>query len=285
LTSILIIEDHPDIAKIIKLGATNQGYKAFCAPNVLNAQEILRKQTIDLIILDWMLPGQTGLAFLKDLKAHNQYQKIPVVMLTCMAQEEQKIAGLEAGADDYVIKPFSNKELFLRIANILKKQNIIKSTQNMTNQSQSHLTDSPDFFNTIYFSMDLKNKKIWANSILNISNTLNPTTNLDTNIREVKQDHHPSIAPYNKPNTLLDLSPTEFKLLGLFIQYPEQVFSRDQLLDQVWKDSTDVQDRTVDVHIKRLRQNIKSQTQDDVYAQAIQTVRGFGYRLLNDTLN
>lgn len=241
---LLIVEDHPDIAKILKMTATSHGYKAICVPNVLNAYELLQKEQIDLIILDWMLPGQNGLSFLKDLKAHKDYQHIPVLMLTCMGQEEQKIEGLEAGADDYVLKPFSNKELFLRIANILKKQ----APKNLKNESNAFSEN----VESKYFSMDFKNKKIWAEF------------KLDEGLENKK--------------ILLELSPTEFKMLSLFLQYPEQVFSRDQLLDQIWK-GEDVQDRTVDVHIKRLRQNIKAQTSSEVHAQVIETVRGFGYRL------
>lgn len=282
---ILIVEDDPDIAQIIEINARNMNYQTSIANNAQKAFEALidatnKQEMFALIILDWMLPGKNGMHILKDLKRHQTYKNIPVIMLTCKGDEDDKIQGLEAGADDYLVKPFSAKELMLRVKKITERlyfqtpQNIKNNINNINNIKKYDV-----------FILDDEAKKIYVTAP-NIFKKLN--INLDSKTSKTLE-------------ILLDLSPTEFKILSKLIHQPKHVFSREQLLNDVWQDIGELQDRTVDVHIKRLRQSIQRSIQKHIennqideineieginqinaineIVNMIETVRGFGYRL------
>lgn len=223
MTTILVIEDDPAIREMIKLALTGGGHEVQEAGNTLDARQIIAKHTPDLILLDWMLPGQSGFEFARALQQDSTHRLIPVIMLTARDQEEDKVAALEAGADDYVAKPFSVSELLARIKAVLRRTN----------------RDSDG--------------EILETGMLR----LDPAT------------HRVSIN-----NSSLELAPLEFQLLQFFMSHPERVYSRQQLIDQVWGTSVWVEERTVDVHIRRLRKTLEPSGSDHL----IQTVRGSGYR-------
>lgn len=223
MTTILVIEDDPAIREMIKLALTGGGHEVQEAGNTLDARQIIAKHTPDLILLDWMLPGQSGFEFARALQQDSTHRLIPVIMLTARDQEEDKVAALEAGADDYVAKPFSVSELLARIKAVLRRTN----------------RDSDG--------------EILKSGMLR----LDPAT------------HRVSIN-----NISLELAPLEFQLLQFFMSHPERVYSRQQLIDQVWGTSVWVEERTVDVHIRRLRKTLEPSGSDHL----IQTVRGSGYR-------
>ena len=177
----------------------------------------------DLILLDWMLPGGSGVQLAKKLKQHEYTRDIPIIMLTARGEEEDKVRGLEAGADDYVTKPFSPKELIARVKAVIRRVTP---------------TSSEDVIESQGLRLDPVSHRVSANE--------NP----------------------------LDMGPTEFKLLHFFMTHAERVYSREQLLDNVWGTNVYVEDRTVDVHIRRLRKAISEFGHDNM----IQTVRGAGYR-------
>jgi two-component system phosphate regulon response regulator PhoB len=182
----------------------------------------------DLVVLDWMLPGKSGVQFAKELRANERTKDIPIILLTARSEEMDKIAGLEAGADDYLTKPFSPKELVARIRAVLRRR-------------------SPQL----------------ADEVVQINNLrLDPVS-------------HRVLATNGVDEVSLDLGPTEFRLLHFFMTHPERVHSRGQLLDKVWGDHVFVEERTVDVHIKRLRAALAPSNCQNL----IETVRGSGYRL------
>jgi two-component system phosphate regulon response regulator PhoB len=182
----------------------------------------------DLVVLDWMLPGKSGVQFAKELRSNERTKDIPIILLTARSEEMDKIAGLEAGADDYVTKPFSPKELVARIRAVLRRR-------------------SPQL----------------ADEVVQINNLrLDPVS-------------HRVLATNGIDEVSLDLGPTEFRLLHFFMTHPERVHSRGQLLDKVWGDHVFVEERTVDVHIKRLRAALAPSNCQNL----IETVRGSGYRL------
>jgi len=223
MTTILVVDDDPAIREMIKLALTRGGYEVQEAGNTLDARQIITRQIPDLILLDWMLPGQSGFEFARALQRDSAHRQIPVIMLTARDQEEDKVAALETGADDYVAKPFSVSELLARIKAVLRRT----------------LRDSDG-------------------EILEIGTLrLDPTT------------HRVSIN-----NTSLELAPIEFQLLQFFMTHPERVYNRQQLIDRVWGTSAWVEERTVDVHIRRLRQTLEPSGHD----RLVQTVRGSGYR-------
>ena len=223
MTTILVVDDDPAIREMIKLALTRGGYKVQEAGNALDARQTIARQIPDLILLDWMLPGQSGFEFARALQRDSAHRQIPVIMLTARDQEEDKVAALETGADDYVAKPFSVSELLARIKAVLRRT----------------LRDSDG--------------EILETGTLR----LDPTT------------HRVSIN-----NTSLELAPMEFQLLQFFMTHPERVYNRQQLIDWVWGTSVWVEERTVDVHIRRLRKTLEPSGHD----RLVQTVRGSGYR-------
>ncbi|MFC0180680.1 phosphate regulon transcriptional regulator PhoB [Thorsellia kenyensis] len=221
--TILVVEDEEAISEMLTFLLMQSGYEVKVASNIQDAQAQLIFPLPDLILLDWMLPGGSGLGFLKQLKREKTTQSIPVIMLTAKNEELDRVQGLDVGADDYITKPFSPKELVARIKAILRRV-------------------SPHVFADI---IDLAGLR------------------LDTAAHRVFASEIP-----------INLGPTEFKLLHFFMSRPERVYSREQLLDQVWGDGVYVEDRTVDVHIRRLRRALEPSGHD----KNIQTVRGSGYR-------
>jgi len=222
--NILVVEDEPAIQELIAINLEHAGHSVLRALNAEQASQMVREVLPDVVLLDWMLPGQSGLAFARRLREDERTRSIPIIMLTARGTEADKIAGLESGADDYITKPFSPRELVARIKAVLRRRS-------------PQLTGEPVVVGGL---------------------------RLDPGTHRVSAD-----------STQLDLGPTEFRLLHFMMTHPERVHSRTQLLDQVWGDHVFVEERTVDVHIRRLRKSLEPSGHD----RLIQTVRGSGYRL------
>ncbi|ALP42921.1 phosphate regulon transcriptional regulator PhoB [Aeromonas schubertii] len=220
---ILVVEDEAPIREMLSFVLEQKGYDVIEAQDFDDGLVKLKEPYPELILLDWMLPGGSGIQFLKQLKQEELTRQIPVVMLTARGEEEDKVRGLEAGADDYITKPFSPKELTARLHAVMRRV-------------------SPT---SVEEAIEVQGLR------------LDPLS------------HRVSVE--EKP---LDMGPTEFKLLHFFMTHPERVYSREQLLNNVWGTNVYVEDRTVDVHIRRLRKAIEETGHD----RLIQTVRGAGYR-------
>jgi len=221
--NILIVEDEPAIQELLAINLSQAGHNAIRALSVEQAQMLMRDALPDLIILDWMLPGMSGIEFARKVKTDELTKTIPIIMLTARGEESDKIRGLEVGADDYVTKPFSPRELNARIKAVLRRRS-------------PQMTDDP----------------IESHGL-----RVDPTTHRVTGNKKT-----------------IELGPTEFKLLHYLMSNPERVHSRSQVLDRVWGDKVFVEDRTVDVHIRRLRLALEQTGHENL----IQTVRGVGYR-------
>lgn len=221
--NILLVEDEPAIQELIAFNLTQAGHHVLRAASAENAMTLVKNALPDLILLDWMLPGASGVEFAKKLRADERTRGVPIIMLTARSDEQDKITGLETGADDYITKPFSPRELQARIKAVLRRR-------------APQMTDD---------AVDINGLR------------LDPVTH--------------RVHGHGQP---IDLGPTEFRLLHFFMTHPERVHSRAQLLDQVWGDHVFVEERTVDVHIRRLR----SALEPSQYDSLIQTVRGTGYR-------
>lgn len=222
--NILVVEDEPAIQELLALNLEHAGHHVLRAKDAEQASGLVRHALPDLILLDWMLPGQSGVQFARSMRQDERTRQVPIIMLTARGQEQDKVAGLDSGADDYVTKPFSPRELLARINAVLRRR-------------APQLTDEP----------------------IEISGLrLDPVTH-----RVSAEGRH------------LELGPTEFRLMHFLMTHPERVHSRTQLLDQVWGDHVFVEERTVDVHIRRLRKALEPTTHD----RLIETVRGSGYRL------
>lgn len=220
---ILIIEDEQPIREMICFALENAGFEIQEAADVRQAQLMIAEALPDLILLDWMLPGSSGIEYARRLKKEDLTKEIPIIMLTARTEEEDKVQGLESGADDYVTKPFSPRELAARIKAVLRRG-----------------------------GPPAEDEILKANELL-----------LDT------ASHRVSIG-----ETMLEIGPTEYRLLEFFMSHRERVYSRGQLLDRVWGSNVYVEERTVDVHIRRLRKALEPHGHDAL----IQTVRGAGYR-------
>jgi len=221
--NILVVEDEAAIQELIAVNLRFVGYKVLYAVDAGQARTLIRAALPDVILLDWMLPGTSGLAFAKMLRGDARTRQVPIIMLTAKGAESDKIAGLDAGADDYITKPFSPKELIARIKAVLRRR------------APQHTDD-----------------------VIQIDRLcLDPSTHRVTS-----------------GDVTLNVAPTEFRLLHFFMTHTERVFSRALLLDQVWGDHIFIEDRTVDVHIRRLRNALKPSGHD----HHIETVRGAGYR-------
>ena len=222
--NILIVEDESPILELLALNISQAGYNPLRAISAEHAEKLINEALPAIILLDWMLPGMSGIDFAKKLRSNALTKTIPIIMLTARSDELDKVKGLEVGADDYITKPFSPRELNARIKAVLRRK-------------------APEL----------------TEDILKINGLeLNPVSH--------------RVSGNNKP---LEMGPTEFRLLHFFMSNPERVYSRSQLLDKVWGSQIFIEDRTVDVHIRRLR-NILTQSQHE---NLIQTVRGSGYRL------
>jgi len=224
MSRILVVEDEPAIAELIAINLRHAGFEVVLAEDADAAQHAVDAVLPALVVLDWMLPGRSGHALLRQWRAAARTRGLPVIMLTARSEEADKVSGLDAGADDYLTKPFSASELLARIRALLRRQ-------------------SPDSLDTAVEVGTLK---------------LDPATRRVTSRgREVR------------------IGPTEFKLLHFLMTHPGRIHSRTQLLDRVWGDHVFIEERTVDVHIKRLRETLTP-----VGCQhMIETVRGAGYRL------
>lgn len=224
--TILLVEDEAPIREMLSFVLEQAGFNVIEAEDFDVALEKVKEPYPDLILLDWMLPGGSGVQLAKKLKQHEFTRDIPVIMLTARGEEDDKIRGLEAGADDYVTKPFSPKELVARIKAVMRR---------VTPTSK----EEPIEFNGLI--LEPISHRVTANG------------------------------------DALDMGPTEFKLLHFFMTHSERVYSRELLLDNVWGTNVYVEDRTVDVHIRRLRKALSQHGHDAM----IQTVRGAGYRFSN----
>jgi len=222
MSCILVVDDDPAIREMVGMALTREGYEWLESGNVLEARQLIASRRPDLILLDWMLPGQSGFEFARQLQNDKSGSTPPIIMLTARDQEEDKIAALEAAADDYVSKPFSVNELLARIKAVLRR------TAPLDNKEQ-----------------------LEADGLL-----------LDPGTCRVTAAEAP-----------VELSPLEYRLLHFFMHHRERVYSRQQLIEQVW-DTAFVEERTVDVHVRRLRKLLEPSGHD----RLIQTVRSAGYR-------
>jgi two-component system phosphate regulon response regulator PhoB len=220
---ILIVEDEPAIQELLEFNVTQAGFQVLRASDADSAWQQIRGDLPDLILLDWMLPHTSGVVLARQLRADARTRSIPIIMLTARGDERDKVTGLESGADDYITKPFSPRELMARIRAVLRR----------------HGPQLPD-------------ETVTAGGL----------------------ELSPSSHRVSAKGATIDLGPTEFRLLHFFMTHAERVYSRTQLLDQVWGTQVFVEERTVDVHIRRLRVALEVAGLDHL----IQTVRGSGYR-------
>jgi two-component system phosphate regulon response regulator PhoB len=220
---VLVVEDEPAIQELIAVNLEHAGHHVIRARDAEGALAIVQDALPDLLLIDWMLPGMSGVALARQLRRDERTREIPIILLTARSQEQDKVLGLEAGADDYVTKPFSPRELMARIKAVLRRR-------------APQMTDDPVEVGGL---------------------RLEPST------RRVFGHQAP-----------LGLGPTEFRLLHFLMTHAERVHSRAQLLDQVWGDHVFVEERTVDVHIRRLRKALEPTGHD----RHVETVRGSGYR-------
>lgn len=224
MSRVLVVEDEVAIAELISLNLRYAGFEVVLAQTGDMAQIEIDRVLPDLVLLDWMLPGQSGLTLAKRWRTTPRTRDLPIIMLTARAEEVDKVAGLDAGADDYLTKPFSTHELMARVRAVLRR----KAPQALDSAVE---------------------------------------------IAELRLD--PSTRRVCRGELEVKIGPTEFKLLHFFMTHPERVHSRAQLLDRVWGDHVFIEERTVDVHVKRLREALAPVDR----SQLIETVRGAGYRL------
>lgn len=224
---ILIVEDEPAIREMVVMTLEMAGFDSLQAADVSEAHQQVVDHRPALILLDWMLPGdKSGVDFCRMLKNDDLLSEIPVIMLTAKSEEDSKVHGLDAGADDYMTKPFSTRELISRIKAVLRRSNALSSDKSIEIGK---------------LSLDPRSQRVTAGG------------------------------------KVVDVGPTEYRLLAFFMSHPERAYTRTQLLDQVWGGNVYIEDRTIDVHIKRLRTLLRPYDCDTL----IQTVRGTGYRFSN----
>jgi two-component system, OmpR family, phosphate regulon response regulator PhoB len=221
--SILVVEDEAPDRQLLTSSLQNSGYRVLCAGNIPQAESMVRQVRPDLVLLDWVLPGIPGLTFTRRLRSDQRTRDIPVVLLSERAEEQDKVAALEGGADDYVTKPYSVRELLARIKAVIRRR-------------MPQLGDD----------------------VVEVRGLL-----LDPAARVVRAGDQE-----------IDLWTTEFRLLHFFMTHPGRVYSRARLLDEIWGHDAFVEERTVDVHIRRLRQGLAPTGHDAL----LETMRGLGYR-------
>jgi two-component system phosphate regulon response regulator PhoB len=232
MSSVLVVEDESAIAELIAINLRHAGFEVTVVADADAAQRAVDRVLPDLILLDWMLPGQSGVQLARRWRSEARTRELPLIMLTARAEEADKITGLDAGADDYLTKPFSTKELLARIRAVLRRK-------------------APEALDTAVEVNGLR---------------LDPATRrVSRRVGDEQRD--------------VKVGPTEFRLLHFFMTHPERVHSRAQLLDRVWGDHVFIEERTVDVHVKRLREALAPAD----CASLIETVRGAGYRLTQQT--
>ena len=220
--TVLIVDDEAAIREMISVALQMAGYRCLEADNAQNAHAIVVDHQPDIILLDWMMPDVSGIELARRLKRETAYADIPIIMLTARSEEDNKIQGLEAGADDYITKPFSPRELIARLKAVLRRT---------------------------------------------------ATAGIDEPIEIEGLRLDPGSHRVSSGDTELEFGPTEFRLLQFFMTHPERAYTRSQLLDQVWGGNVYVEERTVDVHIRRLRLALGAE-----HEHLVQTVRGTGYR-------
>ena len=228
MSQIVVVEDESAIAELIAINLRHAGHEVTLAASAEQAQRAIDAVLPDLVVLDWMLPGQSGLALARQWRASERTRELPIIMLTARSEEADKVAGLDAGADDYLSKPFSTNELMARIRAVLRRK-------------------APEALEDVVEVAGLR---------------------LDPSTRRISRR-----TPAGDVD--LKMGPTEFRLLHFLMTHPERVHSRAQLLDRVWGDHVFIEERTVDVHVKRLREALAP----GQAAGMIETVRGAGYRL------
>jgi two-component system, OmpR family, phosphate regulon response regulator PhoB len=225
--SILVVEDEPAIQELVSFTCSNNGFAVRRADSARAAQDAIRHELPDLVILDWMLPDRAGIELLRDLRTDERTKSLPIILLTAKSAEGDKVAGLDAGADDYVVKPFSPRELVSRLRAVFRRRAPEHSGEALAYGSLS----------------------------------------IDPARHEVRYG-----------GQLVKMGLAEFKLLKFLVGHPGRVFSRSQLLDSVWGDHVFIEERTVDVHMLRLRKALAPANAQHF----VQTVRGLGYRLSSD---
>ena len=222
--TILVVEDEPQVQELVAVNLEHAGHRVRRAATAGEAESSIREQLPDVLIVDWMLPDESGLSLTRRLRENERTRSLPILMLTARAMEQDKISGLEAGADDYLTKPFSPKELAARIKAVLRRR-------------------APQL----------------ADDAVEIDGL-----RLDPAARRVTAS-----------GKIIELAPTEFRLLHFLMTHPERIYTRAQVLDHVWGDHVFIEERTVDVHIRRLRKALEPSGFD----RLIDTVRGSGYGL------
>jgi len=220
---VLTVEDDSAVREMLSIALQRGGFEVVQAEDATQARAAMAQQMPDLLLLDWMLPGSSGIELARALKRDSATRAIPIIMLTARGEEEDRVRGLEVGADDYVTKPFSPRELMARIKAVLRRAAPAASEEAIEVQG---------------LRLDPVSHRVTVNDVA------------------------------------LEVGPTEFRLLRFFMAHPERVFSRGQLLDNVWGTNVYVEERTVDVHIRRLRKSLA----DSGHDRLVQTVRGAGYR-------
>ncbi len=223
--TVLIVDDEFAIRDMLRMALEIAEFDCLEAENIQDAYQVIVDERPDIVLLDWMLPGGSGLELLRRLKRNDATRELPVIMLTAKTTEDNVIQGLDVGADDYITKPFAPRELIARIRALLRRSGggVEESTLQVAE-----------------LTLDSDSKRIFLSG------------------------------------ELIDVGPTEFRLLQFFMSHPERAYTRNQLLDQVWGANVYVEERTVDVHIRRLRKSLQTEAHD--YSRLIQTVRGTGYR-------
>ena len=224
---IFIVEDEPSIVTLVKYNLEKENYKVFFSHNGEEGLKEIKKTDPDLVLLDWMLPDLSGIEICKALKKDPKYKNLPIIMLTAKNQDEDKVLGLNTGADDYLSKPFSHTELIARVNALLRR-------------SKPSVTEDVVIFEDL--KVDRLRRKVFRGEVE------------------------------------INVGPTEYRLIDFFVKNPTRVYSREQLLENIWQNNVHVETRTVDVHIRRLRQAINLPNTKDL----IRTVRSAGYALDND---
>jgi two-component system, OmpR family, phosphate regulon response regulator PhoB len=224
MPNVLIVDDESDIREVIRFTLESAGFRVLEAGHAEEARRIMSTERLDLILLDWMLPGRSGLELAQQLKQNSKSRALPIIMVSARGEEEDRVRGLDTGADDYVTKPFSPRELVARINAVLRRAQPGEGAEVV---------------------------EIGGLAIDHVSHRV------------------------NADGKRIDIAPTEYRLLHFFMTHADRAFTRSQLLDQVWGDQVYVEERTVDVHVRRLRKALEPTGHD----RLLQTVRGVGYRL------